>query len=339
MVRVAVVGAGIIGLASAVNIQNELPQAEVTIIADKFEKDTTSNGAGGYFRAHMGDIAKGVDPKVADQWVRDSWEFYYGLATSELAGETGQSIVSGHIVAHEPQNKYFTLMKELAPEFCELSQEQLKKMNLSRYKYGYAFTTVITQPRFMTWLMEKFKNAGGKVKRSTISGLKELNSSFDIVVNCCGLRGAETVQDSSMYPIKGHLIYLQAPWQKRFFFTTDGTYLLPHDDKLIVGGLKDKGNWSMSLDQDISKQILSRATALVPQLKGAKIIGEWIGLRPGRESGTRLEFELLDCDLGRKLPVVHNYGHGGHGITLGWGCGRHAARLVKEAAHSLKARL
>ena len=49
--------------------------------------------------------------------------------------------------------------------------------------------------------------------------------------------------------------------------------------------------------------------------------------------------DICDTIFAVHQQVVHNYGHAGHGITLGWGCGRHAARLVKEAAQSLKARL
>lgn len=47
---IAVLGAGVVGLSTAINIQNLFPRAEVTVIADKFNTDTTSDGAAGLFR-------------------------------------------------------------------------------------------------------------------------------------------------------------------------------------------------------------------------------------------------------------------------------------------------
>ena len=49
MVRIGVLGAGVIGLSTATRIQQCLPNADVTIIADKFLTETTSHGAGGIF--------------------------------------------------------------------------------------------------------------------------------------------------------------------------------------------------------------------------------------------------------------------------------------------------
>ena len=40
-----------------------------------------------------------------------------------------------------------------------------------------------------------------------------------------------------------------------------------------------------------------------------------VGLRPYRPSGFRVERE----DLGGGRLLVHNYGHGGAGVTLSWG--------------------
>ena len=51
-----------------------------------------------------------------------------------------------------------------------------------------------------------------------------------------------------------------------------------------------------------------------------------VGLRPYRPSG----FVVRAEKIGDKL-VVHNYGHGGGGVTLSWGTGELAARLVRDA--------
>ena len=49
MLRIAVIGAGVVGLSTAINIQQRLPDVDITIIADKFTTGTTSHGAGGIF--------------------------------------------------------------------------------------------------------------------------------------------------------------------------------------------------------------------------------------------------------------------------------------------------
>ncbi|MBY9067761.1 FAD-binding oxidoreductase [Hyphomonas sp. WL0036] len=51
-----------------------------------------------------------------------------------------------------------------------------------------------------------------------------------------------------------------------------------------------------------------------------------VGLRPYRAQGFRLEAERF----GEKI-VVHNYGHGGSGVTLSWGTSQRAAVMAGEA--------
>jgi glycine/D-amino acid oxidase-like deaminating enzyme len=54
-----------------------------------------------------------------------------------------------------------------------------------------------------------------------------------------------------------------------------------------------------------------------------RLVRSTVGLRPFRDSGFRLESEPLD---GKQL--IHQYGHGGGGITLSWGSAHLAAGLV-----------
>src|SRR5262245_61493353 len=57
------------------------------------------------------------------------------------------------------------------------------------------------------------------------------------------------------------------------------------------------------------------------------------GLRPFRPSG----FVVRTERLGEKT-VIHNYGHGGCGVTLSWGTADMAARLALETPHRQAAR-
>jgi len=51
-----------------------------------------------------------------------------------------------------------------------------------------------------------------------------------------------------------------------------------------------------------------------------------VGLRPGRPT-VRLEEDARDEPGPR---ILHNYGHGGAGITISWGCADELTALVME---------
>ncbi len=52
-----------------------------------------------------------------------------------------------------------------------------------------------------------------------------------------------------------------------------------------------------------------------------------VGIRPYRKGGIRIEQEMI----GEKL-IIHNYGHGGAGVTLSWGCAKEVVGLVTSGA-------
>lgn len=58
-----------------------------------------------------------------------------------------------------------------------------------------------------------------------------------------------------------------------------------------------------------------------------RIIRTTVGLRPHRASGFILKAEKLDAKT-----VVHNYGHGGAGMSISWGTGQMAAELAMAHA-------
>ncbi|RUS86651.1 hypothetical protein EGW08_005600 [Elysia chlorotica] len=338
MQSVAVIGAGAVGLSAAVNVQQALPGVKVTIIADKFDEDTTSWGAGGMFRLDL-DYHPKEEHRRVRSWATDSWNFYSNLAHSDQTEASGMSFVAGTLLYNVPKEHSYSVMSDLTFDFQMLNQDQLKKLNPRvSHKYGYSFSTLLTHTgTYLKWLMKQFLDLGGSVQCRTLSNISELQDDFDVVVNCCGLNAAQLCQDRHIYPVMGHLLKVKAPWIKKFFWSEE-FYMFPHNNYILLGGIREKDNWSTVPDPAIRETILSRGRNLFPHLKDAPIIGEWVGLRPGRPS-IRLELELLRSENKRALPVVHNYGHAGDGITLSWGCGVEAARLVKQVVTAATSRL
>ena len=75
---------------------------------------------------------------------------------------------------------------------------------------------------------------------------------------------------------------------------------------------------------------MSPATRPTPRLALPPVIASWdriirttVGLRPHRPAGFNVSAEKLD-----DKTVVHNYGHGGAGHSLGWGSGLLSAELA-----------
>jgi len=225
------------------------------------------------------------------------------------------------------------LYEDIVFNFRLLSPEELKRLNFS-FKYGSTFTTVITQPKkFMPWLMRQFKEQGGNVECRTIAKLEDLAGSYDIVVNCAALGNQKMLPDPTMYPVKGQLVHVKAPWVKTFIYCEDSTYFIPHNDYIVIGGCRIRGDSSTNINYQIQDQILQRAYDILPQLKGGEIVGNWAGVRPSRDP-LRLERQVVTGN-GKTLRVVHNYGHGANGVCLAWGTSVQAAKLVKQCVDDL----
>ena len=64
------------------------------------------------------------------------------------------------------------------------------------------------------------------------------------------------------------------------------------------------------------------------QVSADRVVDTVVGLRPFRRTGFRLEVERL----GDKV-VIHNYGHGGCGVTLSWGTAQLALQRAAAASH------
>jgi len=331
--RIAVVGAGVIGLSVSLCLTETYgQQLDLTIIADKFSPDTTSDHAGGLILPGGNYIPAGgsLFEKDSEQWATDT--FHRLCHIHKMYGEdvTGIQITSGYKFYKEKQATPW--IKHLLFEFKELNKPEAKALDLpcQRFETIWAFRTfMIRGETYLPWMMRKIQDNGGLIVQHKVESLLEL-SGYDIIINCTGLGAHHLVGDKSLFPVRGQIVVVKAPWMKTVYYNrepdlSDVVYILPRQDVVLLGGTAQPNNWSTTPDPKTAQKIYQDCLKLAPELKGAEVIGGWACLRPVRER-VRLEVETPLSGP----PVIHNYGHGGQGVILSWGCAIQTMNLMRD---------
>ena len=195
------------------------------------------------------------------------------------------------------------------------------------YVFGWQFRApVIELQLYMPWLRSRVEALGGSFVQSFVEDLSEVSG--EVVVNCVGLGARELCGDEEVRPVRGQVIFIdQDPGIGHFDQQPETlTYTIPRSDVTVLGGTAQVDDWGMDIRAEDDKLILSKVEALWPELDRSRIIGGAVGLRPSR-SEVRLDVEYIG-----ERKVVHNYGHGGAGVTLSWGCAEEVANLVSQSA-------
>jgi D-amino-acid oxidase len=199
------------------------------------------------------------------------------------------------------------------------------------YQDGYVFEApVIEMPVYLAFLMRRFESLGGQIEVRRLASVDEAFAHSDRVIDCAGLGARELVGDRTLTPIRGQVVRVAQVGIERFWLDDHSqggiTYIVPRANDCILGGTADEGSEDLAPDEATAAAIVARCVALEPRLRDAAILEHKVGLRPARPS-VRLEAE--QWAPGKQL--VHNYGHGGAGVTLSWGCAAEVVGLVERS--------
>src|SRR5262249_4278108 len=158
---------------------------------------------------------------------------------------------------------------------------------------------------------------------------EEAFTQYNVVVNCAGLGARELLPDPTMYPIRGQVVRVAHPGFDYFILDEHNprglTHIIPRSRDCVLGGTTQEGEENLVPDAEIARAILERCIALEPRLADVPILSYEVGLRPARPS---IRVEAENCAPNKY--VVHNYGHGGSGVLLSWGCAAEVVELVKS---------
>ncbi|MGH3210877.1 MAG: FAD-dependent oxidoreductase [Trebonia sp.] len=316
-VDAVVVGAGVVGLTTAISLAEAGLATRIVTAAPPAA--TTSAAAG----AIWGPVRCGP-PERCYAWARTGLEVLTALVGEPAAGVHQ---LSGREVSAAPATP--PRWTGLLPDLRVLGPADLP----AGFVAGWHYTApAVNMPAYLEYLLRRYAALGGSVAAETVTSLASVAA--PVVVNCTGIGARDLVPDDSLVPVRGQIVVVENPGVTEFYLDhgsdgADYVYLFPHGDLVILGGTAYEGASDLAPRPEVAARIMRDCAAAVPALRGARVVAERVGLRPVRPS-VRLEAEALPG--GRVL--WHNYGHGGAGVTLSWGCAAEltSAVLAGEAA-------
>lgn len=228
-------------------------------------------------------------------------------------------------------------------------------------------------PRYFPVLINLYISIGGQITRQSLRKHHIGDLPAPVIINCSGMGSPTLFDDpvEEQLLLKGHLLHKpDAPlitddngWIISYNYTpkpavyadAEGqacdVYCYPRKDGWILGGSRQLG----TLDQDRQFRPVKAASQQTYQIDNISFptpmidlneailkhtfnlsIGSQNNLTPAvgyryirkRQNGLRLERETLN-----NKTIIHNYGHGGAGVTLSWGCGIEIAHMLSSEPH------
>ncbi|SDH72720.1 FAD-dependent oxidoreductase [Winogradskyella thalassocola] len=311
MPSVTVVGSGIVGLTSAIILQEK--GFEVTIVAKECFDKTLSSKVGAIWFPFE------IEPKEkANIWASLAYERYQ----NDIEPKNGVTFIPFLTAYNNHSNNDWTQT---------LPKGTVRKAKPSELPKGIkmAFISIVplAEPRlYLPYLFEKFLKNGGHFEEREIKDIKELAALNTLVINCTGLGAKNLCNDEDLQPMRGQILRCKKMNTPSFADSTKKgalSYIINRSNDCVIGGTDYDNDWNRNVEASDTTLILNRLKAIGYNEAPPEILEEIVGLRPKR-SPVRFEFDDNFSN------IFHNYGHGGAGFTVAWGCAIELAELLTE---------
>ncbi len=255
----AVLGCGVVGLATARVLQNR--GFDVTIYARELPPDTTSDIAGASWYPHL----------IADETSRTAAFTAQFESAAQLSHRYFQELVGGDYGvrwrrqyflsdAPAPDPWEYALVRDLFPDS--------RRLQPSEHPFAAPHvlldnTMFVEPPVYLNALLRDFHLAGGRLRVQTFNSPADVLALREpIVVNCTGLGSRELFNDREMTPVKGQLTVLLPQPEVDYAVATDDLYMFPRTDGIILGGTHERGVETRAPDSAAERRILDGHKAI-----------------------------------------------------------------------------
>lgn len=314
--KILVLGAGVSGLTTGIWLLKN--GYNVTIWAKDISPNTNSNKAAAVWYPYL------CYPRdKAIPWAKTTFEYLQKECVGKANTGCIKRIVTEMFDKPQPEPWWSAAF---SGKITRPTEEALPHGYVDAYRIE---SIVIDTSVYMEYLMESFRISGGVLVQKEITDISEAFHDSKLVINCTGLGSKQLFNDDKVYPVRGQMVKIKATGYDQVVVDDDGpnclTLVVPRVSDIMVGGTIQENNWNTDIDPADTQEILRKVPLIAPELTNIEVISEQVGLRPARDS-VRLEAERF----GEGNVVIHNYGHGGSGFTLSWGCAQDVRTIVDQ---------
>ena len=185
------------------------------------------------------------------------------------------------------------------------------------------------------WLLPRLLHKGLKLVEYEVPEAESLFAQHQIVVNCTGIGLKQVHGYNDVYPVRGQLVHVDQtdpPFTQVRFIGNGRTYIIPHKNRLVLGGTADRDQWDTKPDEATTQAILARCRGIAPGVMFGKVLNVTCGLRPRHPQGPQVKVHEIE---GRNC-LIFNACHGGAGFSLGPACAADVLTMVTAAMQELR---
>jgi D-amino-acid oxidase len=311
---VAIIGGGVSGLTCGILLAER--GYRTAIFAKKTGQKTTSAVAAAVWYPY--DIEPD-DNIVA--WALDTYNVLL-----KLTGEprTGVSMIDLHQFSRAGEVQIPHWAHSLGAQRLSIIPSSLE--GSCEFHDGFSITVPLVDTTiYLDYLASRFLAADGSITANVFfEKLEDVDDEFVLVINCAGMGARELVHDVDLEPHRGQVAIVPKIDLGCALVCDDPPlmYAIPRTNDCVFGGTNEVSD-NREIDPAVTSRIVAECSRVL-KISNPQILAERVGLRPFRKSGVRLE---RDC-LRDGRTIIHNYGHGGAGFTLSWGCAREVVNLA-----------
>ncbi len=364
MKKICIIGCGVSGLSTALLLQNQ--GYDVSIISKHHPIHSEADSAFGSFYPAASIIPHSVSSTILSSLFEDSLAEFKKLYNKHFPGLRKHQHYE--LFAYSRSIPAYAAKIDKFEAFADFAHSFRPQHPTIAVNSGWRFECYFADwEQYYPALFHSFLENGGTLKIQDLNKETLRQLPFDCIINCSELGSIALFEDEHKLIYKGHILQVkEAPKLvnplgqtvsynfsagAEVYASENGNeqdiYCYPRNDGWVLGGsrkegiMDEDGNWLG--EQAIAPTHSVNGTVIPAQIKNLHraIIAETFGFELDnfsrqsvkigyryirkKENGLRLEAE----EIGDKL-FIHNYGHGGAGVTISWGCAKKVIEILAE---------